>query len=261
LVPQLLTGDEILVIDNNSTDDSGEIARRFTEVHLLRATQQGSYAARNVGCAVAGGDILGFLDPDCVPCTEWRAILAATFVDPSVALIVGGRDLGGSSLALSLIAEYEEARTSWVYGQEDAALYYGYSNNMAVRRSLWQRVGPFVERKRGSDTIFVRRALEVGSTAMARYVPSMRVRHLEIDSLAAYFNKMRTYARSSKRYRRIAPTRPLDRTERLTVLRRLFNERDLSLFSQAVLVSCLGLGLLFWTFGSLSALWAPGDPE
>ncbi len=55
---------EVIVVDDGSTDQSGEIARRFASVRCLRQGNAGQAAARNHGAAVATGTFLAFLDAD-----------------------------------------------------------------------------------------------------------------------------------------------------------------------------------------------------
>ena len=57
---------EIILIDDGSTDSSGEIARSFKArgVRVLRQSNRGASAARNAGLAAAQGDFIQFLDAD-----------------------------------------------------------------------------------------------------------------------------------------------------------------------------------------------------
>ncbi len=61
--------DELIIVDDGSTDDTHEIVKQLTPkatfpIHLLRTTNKGAAAARNVGIRYASGDILCFLDSD-----------------------------------------------------------------------------------------------------------------------------------------------------------------------------------------------------
>ena len=55
---------EVIVVDDGSSDHSGEIARRFAPVRCLRQDNAGQAAARNRGAAAATGRFLAFLDAD-----------------------------------------------------------------------------------------------------------------------------------------------------------------------------------------------------
>ena len=64
LLSQTLPTDryEILMVDNNSTDQSAAIIRSFDPVKLLNEPEQGSYAARNRGIREAHGARAAYLN-------------------------------------------------------------------------------------------------------------------------------------------------------------------------------------------------------
>ena len=67
---------EVLVVDDRSTDGTLALAASFAGQLPLRAvsTSSGSIAAvRNHGASLARGDVLAFLDADCVPRPDWLA--------------------------------------------------------------------------------------------------------------------------------------------------------------------------------------------
>jgi glycosyltransferase involved in cell wall biosynthesis len=55
---------EVVVVDDGSTDRSGEIAQSYPDVRYIRQANGGPSAARNAGIATARGEIVAFADSD-----------------------------------------------------------------------------------------------------------------------------------------------------------------------------------------------------
>jgi glycosyltransferase involved in cell wall biosynthesis len=244
---------EIIVADNNSTDGSADIARRYHEVKLLQEPKQGAYAARNRAAASATGSILVFTDPDCVPRPDWLESIARAMESDGVDILLGGYVPPAHSSALRLLVLYENTKDAFVFGTGIPELYYGHTNNMAVRRRTFDAYGPFIERRRGADTIFVRGVVEKEPCSVVRYDPGMLVEHLEVDDVWTYYRKMATYGHSRESYRALAWTRPLTLRERLTVLRRARAENRLNVVRSMQLVMLLAMGLVAWRSGRARA--------
>ena len=135
---------EILLIDNNSTDRTVEIAHQFG-VQVVTETRQGIIYTRSRGFDEARGDIIGSLDADSVPRLDWVERIQAAFEDEEL-LALGGC-AGASELytgrtffeapMFQLLVRMPDARR---YGLPSHNLLYGH--NMAVRRSAWLEARP-----------------------------------------------------------------------------------------------------------------------
>jgi GT2 family glycosyltransferase len=88
---QTLTVDEIIVIDDGSTDDTAKaVASLGTDVRYLRQDNRGPAAARNLGVDLATGELVAFLDADdeWMPTTaEWLCALFSAY--PAAVLATG----------------------------------------------------------------------------------------------------------------------------------------------------------------------------
>jgi glycosyltransferase involved in cell wall biosynthesis len=244
---------EIIMVDNGSRDRSAEIVRRYSQIKLLSEHEPGAYAARNRGIAEARGSILTFTDSDCVPCRNWLEHMTAAVRRPGVGIVMGRQQFATDSPVLSMLAAYEAEKAAHVFSGDIKDVYFGHTNNMAVRREVFDRCGLFRTMARGADTIFVRRAVDVYGCDIAWYCPEAWVRHLEIASIWDYYRKQFIYGRSNRKNAQIAAYRPLTYKERLEVFKHTVKRRRYS-GAQSALFSCLlGLGAIWYEFGR----WCP----
>ena len=69
---------EVLVVDNNSTDNTPAVVESFSGLHpnvrYLRETRQGLSLARNRGYQEARGEYVAYIDDDCRVPKEWLAV-------------------------------------------------------------------------------------------------------------------------------------------------------------------------------------------
>ncbi len=170
---------EIIVVDDGSTDDTAEKARNYP-VRLLRLPRnRGQSAARNRAVEAARGDIIAFIDSDCIADPEWLAELTPYFQDDRVALVGGYVD---SYYNRTRLDRFESVGSPLNMGSEiligagDRSVLYVPTCNMLVRRSAYKSVGGLDAALRvGEDVDLCWRVLGAGHRLM--YVPKGRVKH------------------------------------------------------------------------------------
>ncbi|WCB96591.1 hypothetical protein DSM104299_05355 [Baekduia alba] len=159
LAPQLGAGDQVVVVDNASPDDSARVAREvLPDAIVIETGVNGGFAGGTmVGArAVAGCDLLLFLNPDAVPTAGCLDALRAA---------AGEHPTWGAWQALVALPGGQEVNTAgnlvhflgfgWAGGHgtatatlDPAPRAVGFASGAAlvVRREAWERTGGFFER-------------------------------------------------------------------------------------------------------------------
>src|ERR1035441_8047906 len=96
LAAQDILPNEVIVVDNNSTDNSKAIVqdavRAFKHLNIIlcEESRKGPSAARNKGAYVADGDIIAFTDSDCIPDKYWIKSIEEAFTQNKDLDVIGG---------------------------------------------------------------------------------------------------------------------------------------------------------------------------
>jgi len=189
---------EVLVVDNNSSDQTHKVAGEFCRQYPSRfryifEPHQGKSYALNTAIREARGEVLAFMDDDVTVEQTWlqnltsglegeewigaggRILPARTFPQPQWLPLQGPYNMGGM-LALFDLGE--------IAGRLDTA---PFGTNMAFRKEVFQKYGGFRtdlgpcpgSEIRNEDTEFGRRLLAAGERL--RYEPSAVVYHAVPD--------------------------------------------------------------------------------
>jgi GT2 family glycosyltransferase len=134
--------EEIIAVDDGSTDDSPIIAAQ-SGVGLVRLEQNsGAGAARNHGARQATGDVLLFVDSDVVVAPDTIARVRSTFERcPDVAAVFGSYD--AAPRAPGLVSQFRNLLHHFVHQQGDPEASTFWAGCGAVRRAVFEMVGGF----------------------------------------------------------------------------------------------------------------------
>ena len=172
-LPLILTQDypdyEVIVVDDNSQDDTKELLKRLSKQypHLYRTFTSDSIRyishkklALTLGIKAAKKEWVVFTDPDCYPTSnQWLARMARHFTDDTDVVIGYSnyeRKAGFANLCYTFDTMQQQLRmlgaTLWGRG------YMGMGRNMAYRRELFFRCKGYsrhLDLQRGEDDLFI----------------------------------------------------------------------------------------------------------
>lgn len=160
-------GDEVILVDNNSTDGSADKCLKKVNQnpelykYIYFKEKADSYAARNQGVRMAKGEILVFTDSDCKPTGQWLSTIRQKLKKGYV--LAGDVKLevadNGIWECFDAITHLSQSR---VHIQQNKVA----TANMAVYRSDFYKVGMFEERFAGGDFEWSTRAVKKGLKVM-----------------------------------------------------------------------------------------------
>jgi GT2 family glycosyltransferase len=117
--------------------------------------------ARNIGARQAQGEILVFIDSDCIAAPNWLQTLVDRFRDPGVHLVGGGLVFDEDdywTLCDNIAILY-----AWLSTSPGNTRSFLASLNMALQRAAWEKIGGFDESfAKAEDTEFSIRARRAG---------------------------------------------------------------------------------------------------
>lgn len=174
LLAQTRPPDEIIVVNNASSDDTGAAARAVPGVRVVDEPTKSLLVARETARRQASGDILAYVDADCRVPLQWLACVERRFARRRALVAVTGPyrfydwDWTGRTLIRMydvLVAPPTHFVVHYAFGV-GAVLYGG---NFAVRRDALAQIGGF-DRSiefHGEDANLGRRLTPIGSVELA----------------------------------------------------------------------------------------------
>ncbi|ANJ28850.1 hypothetical protein ATC03_10650 [Agromyces aureus] len=131
---------EVIVVDNDSTDDTSEVARRYG-ARVVFESSPGIGVASAAGYDAARGDIIARLDADSIPSTHWVATIVSTFDRlENVAAITGPARFTDGPRWLRSPAAAVYLGSYFVITATALGHVPLFGSNLALRRRVWQLV-------------------------------------------------------------------------------------------------------------------------
>lgn len=175
---------DVIVIDDNSEDDTKKIIQRFENKNLFLLENNknlGPAATRNIGIKSSRGEIIFFTDSDCEVPKNWISRLLKEYKSEKIAGVGGYL----KPEAKNWVAKLEHLQNKFLLGIKNKKIAggektpMGYTNNVSYRKNILNEVNGFDERfpfPAGEDIDLKKRICSKGYNVV--YIP-VSVIHLE----------------------------------------------------------------------------------
>ncbi len=180
---------EIIVVDNNSTENIKDVVNQYKNVKYCFEKKIGSYAARNLGINKSRGEIIGFTDSDCIPQKDWIEIGVREIKNnPKYKVIAGRVELYYKNKnKLNSVEVYDSVHA---FPQEYYVKHenFGVTANLFTWKELFNKVGTFNDKlKSGGDYEWGRRVYKNGYKI--KYADNLIVQHPANSSFKQLYKK------------------------------------------------------------------------
>lgn len=127
--------DEVIIVDNNCTDESMKIAKKFKFVRIVKEKKQSVLYARTAGLNAAKSDVIGRIDADTLIDKDWSKNVLAIFKDKGVMAATGPMYFHDMPLSPGNVA-VDHLFKGPLY-KYDKKFPFLAGCNMAIRKSAW----------------------------------------------------------------------------------------------------------------------------
>lgn len=138
ILKQTSKPDEVIVVDNGSTDGSVKIAKKFEFVKVIKEKRPGVLFAVKRGFNAAGGQIIGRIDADTILPPAWVDEVKHHFAEGKLAALTGPVNYYDMPYRKSNFwFDHQLRRLTYRYSPQTPFLY---GSNMAISKTAWRAV-------------------------------------------------------------------------------------------------------------------------
>ncbi len=189
---------EVIVVDDGSRDGTTDLVRTFPCRLFVNTKSLGQSYCRNLAAREASGEILAFIDSDCVAGKDWLKELVPCFQWDKTGAVGGYVD---GYFHKSALDRYEKAFSPLnmgkhvLYDNGNRSTFYTPTCNLLVRRHVYMETGGINEKMSvGEDVDFCWRMRRRGYHLL--YTPSGVVRHRHRNELGKMMKRRADYGTS-----------------------------------------------------------------
>jgi len=164
---------EIIVVDNNSTDKTSEVAKKYNAI-IIKEKRKGVAFARKTGFEKSQGKIIASTDADTIVPRDWLSKIHNAFRnDDNIAAVTGPIDFFGETKRRLTILNVFSPITRFI-GLIFSGRPYFYGANFAIKKEIYNRIGGFDTRLAVGEDMDL--GIHVREFGEVKYLGNLRVR-------------------------------------------------------------------------------------
>jgi len=192
------TNYEIIVIDDNSNDNTSEILSSYEGIEVLKTSGIGPSKCRNLAIKQARGEYLAFTDGDCLVHPEWLNELLKGFGEDNVIGVGGdqqsphdetkfGRIVQEFLKAVGFVTDYIKGKKIMIETQHNPTC------NVIYKKEIFDKIGGFRENLWPGEDVELDYRIKQLKKYKLKYNPLAIVYHYRPANLGAFCKMMNNY--------------------------------------------------------------------
>lgn len=134
VIHQIEPADEVIVVNNNSTDDTVDIVKQFP-VTLLHETEQGMIPARNKGFNEASGDIIVKTDADTHVPEDWIQKIKKNYKENNIEALAGPISFYDLPASSTIFSNFLSKTLKLLFHQN-----FLFGPNYSISKKMWNTI-------------------------------------------------------------------------------------------------------------------------
>ena len=188
---------ELIAVNNNSTDSSLEIIKRYPSIRLIYEEQQNPYAARNRGACHANGSVMVFTDADTEARADWLSNIYHSMEKNGYDILIGWYIPARPIRLLQIHGKLVSERIKKAIKRNAPSMLTACAANLVIKKEIFQKEGLFQNMSNSEDMYFAIRCLEKGYNV--GFDENIEIKRNDVDSVSIFLLKNFIYGCSNAR--------------------------------------------------------------
>ncbi|MFA5388693.1 MAG: glycosyltransferase [Candidatus Omnitrophota bacterium] len=186
---------EIICVNNNSTDNSASIVKKYPSIKLVHEKIQNAYVARNTGILNSRGSVMVFTDADTQVPHDWLGNIYFSIKKNGYDIVIGWYSPGRRIRLLEIHSLLISERIKKAIKEKNPSMLTAGANNLTIKKEIFEKEGLFLNNSNSEDMYLVIRCMIKGYNI--GFQDNITIKRNDIDSISILMLKNFIYGCSN----------------------------------------------------------------